>query len=264
MKACIFDIKRFAVHDGPGIRTTVFFKGCPLKCWWCHNPEGISPDIEQYTEEKEFDGVLLKKELKLGRWIGLDELMVEIEKDRVFMEESGGGITFSGGEPLMQHEAVFALLEECRKQKIHTALDTSGLISEKVLRQATELADLFLYDLKSLDDTTHIKYTGVSNKKILHNLKIALKGEAKVVLRIPLVTGFNDTASDQEQLFSYLEGLENLDQVDILPYHPYGTQKYKRFHKKNNQNGFGTPTREQINSLEKGLNNAGFVVNIGG
>ena len=264
MKACIFDIKRFAVHDGPGIRTTVFFKGCPLNCWWCHNPEGISPDIEHFTEEKEFDGINLEKELTLGRWISLDELMVEIEKDRVFMEESGGGVTFSGGEPLMQHEAVFALLKECRKQKIHTALDTSGLVSEKILQQATELADLILYDLKSLDDKIHMKYTGSSNKKILENLEIALKGEARVVLRIPLVTGFNDTAMDQQWLISHLGGLKNLDQVDILPYHPFGTQKYNRFHKEDRQNGFGTPTRKKVISLKEELINADYDVNIGG
>jgi pyruvate formate lyase activating enzyme len=264
MKACIFDIKRFAVHDGPGIRTTVFFKGCPLQCWWCHNPEGISPDIEYYTEEKVFDGVILEKELVLGRWISLEEMMGEIEKDRIFMEESGGGVTLSGGEPLMQHEAVFALLKECRKQNIHTALDTSGLVSENILHQATELADLILYDLKSLDDKIHVKYTGVSNKKILQNLEVALKGKARVVLRIPLVTGFNAEVLDQKELVSYIVGLENLDQVDILPYHPFGTQKYKRFQKKYRQNAFDTPSRNKIDSLKEELVNAGFAVNIGG
>jgi pyruvate formate lyase activating enzyme len=264
MKACIFDIKRFAVHDGPGIRTTVFFKGCPLNCRWCHNPEGISADIEQYTEEKEMDGVRFEKKLIIGRWVGLDELMVELEKDRIFMEESGGGVTLSGGEPLMQHEAAFALLGKCRIQKIHTALDTCGLVSESILRQATELADLILYDLKSLDDKIHLKYTGASNRKILDNLEIALKGAARLVLRIPLITGFNDTAVDQQQLISYLGGLENLDQVDILPYHPLGRQKYKRFHKKNTQNGFGTPTGEEVISLKEGLINAGLKVNVGG
>jgi pyruvate formate lyase activating enzyme len=264
MKACIFDIKRFAVHDGPGIRTTVFFKGCPLNCSWCHNPEGISPDIEHYTEQKTFDGVSLVKELIIGRWITLDELMVELEKDRIFMEESGGGVTFSGGEPLMQHEAVFALLQNCRERKIHTALDTSGLASERILRKATELADLILYDLKSLDDKIHKKHTGVSNKKILKNLEILLKGKARVVLRIPLVSGFNDRPVDHQQLIAYLESLDNLDQVDILPYHPFGTQKYKRFHKKNRQNGFGIPPREKVIALKEGLINAGFEVNIGG
>ncbi len=267
MKACIFDIKRFAIHDGPGIRTTVFLKGCRLNCRWCHNPEGISRDIEHYDEEKEFDGVNLVKEIILGRWITVDELMVEIEKDRIFMEESGGGVTFSGGEPLMQHQALFALLKDCRVRKIHTALDTSGLVSESIFQQATELSDLILYDLKSLNDKIHRKYTGMSNKKILDNLEIALKGEARIVLRIPLVAGFNDTREDQQQLIAYLAGLDNqhnLDQIDILPYHLFGTQKYKRFHKKNRQNGFGTPSGETVNSLKEGLINAGFAVNIGG
>ena len=264
MKVCIFDIKRFAVHDGPGIRTTVFFKGCPLECWWCHNPEGISPEIEHYKEEKELDGVAIEKDLVLGRWIGLDELMTELEKDRIFMEESGGGVTLSGGEPLMQHEAAFGLLEKCRERSIHTALDTSGLVSQSILRRATELADLILYDLKSLNDDIHRKYTGVSNRKILDNLEIALGGTARVVLRVPLVSGFNDTAEDQERLIDYLQGLENLDQVDILPYHPFGTNKYRRFHKKNRQNGFAAPSAENVASMKAALMHAGFAVNIGG
>ncbi len=264
MTVCIFDIKRFAVHDGPGIRTTVFFKGCPLNCWWCHNPEGISPEIEHFTEEIEFDGITLNKELTVGRWIKVNDLMEELEKDRIFMEESGGGVTFSGGEPLMQHEAVFALLKLCSEAGIHTAVDTSGLVSEHILQQATELADLILYDLKSLDDKIHQEFTGVSNKKILNNLEITLKGQARVILRFPMVAGFNDKPADHNQLLAYLEGLENLDQVDILPYHPFGTQKYNRFNKKNRQNGFGIPSKEKINSLRDELINAGFAVNIGG
>lgn len=264
MKACIFDIKRFAVHDGPGIRTTVFFKGCPLNCSWCHNPEGISPEIERYTEEKEFDGVVLEKELIIGRWIGLEELMAEILKDRIYMEESGGGVTFSGGEPLLQHEVLFALLDKCREQDVHTALDTSGQVSAGIIRQATEMADLILYDLKSLDDSVHIKYTGASNKGILENLRIALGGKARVVVRVPLVSGFNDTAEDHQRLLDYLGGLKNLEQVDILPYHPFGTQKCERFHKKNRENGFGIPPAEQIASLREGLTHAGFQVKVGG
>ena len=264
MEACIFDIKRFAVHDGPGIRTTVFFKGCPLYCWWCHNPEGISPGIEKFMEEKEFDGVILEKELTLGRWVSVDELMTEILKDRIYMEESGGGVTLSGGEPLMQPEAVFSLLERCRELQIHTALDTSGQAPVPVLRQATGMADLILYDLKTLDDNVHRKYTGVSNKLILENLEIALAGKARVVLRMPLISGFNDAAEDERRLLAYLGGLKNLDQVDILPYHPFGSHKYKRFNKKNRQNGFGAPTKEKIHSFQKGLTDAGFAVQNGG
>ncbi len=264
MKACIFDIKRFAVHDGPGIRTTVFFKGCPLHCSWCHNPEGISPDIEYFTERKDFDGVSLVREIIIGRWIGLDELMVELEKDRIFMEESGGGVTLSGGEPLWQHEAAFALLRNCRERKINTALDTSGMTSGGILRQATELADLILFDLKTLDDEIHKKHTGVSNKTILENLEIALNGRARVVLRIPLVSGFNDRPVDHRRLTAFLGGMKKLDQVDILPYHPFGNRKYTRFHKKNRQNEFDTPSWEHVILLKEGLIRAGLAVNIGG
>ena len=264
MRACIFDIKRFAIHDGPGIRTTVFFKGCPLNCWWCHNPEGISPDIEKYTEEKELDGVRLQKDLVIGRWIAPDALMEEILKDRVFMEESGGGVTFSGGEPLMQHEVLFALLERCRSEKIHTAVDTSGQVQEEILQQAAILADLILYDLKSLNDEVHRKYTGMTNKKILDNLAIAMTGSARVVLRIPFVSGFNDSPEDQQRLIDLVSGLQNLEQVDILPYHRFGAQKYKRFHKENRQNGFGTPPEETVRSFREGLARAGVAVNIGG
>jgi pyruvate formate lyase activating enzyme len=215
-------------------------------------------------EEKEFDGVILEKELTLGRWIDVDDLMTEILKDRIFMEESGGGVTFSGGEPLMQPEAVFSLLERCRELKIHTALDTSGQAPAPVLQQATGMTDLILYDLKTLDDGVHRKYTGVSNKQILENLEIALAGEARVVLRVPFVAGFNDTAEDERRLLEYLGGLKNLEQVDILPYHPFGTQKYKRFHKKNRQNGFGAPEREKIQSFKEVLTKAGFAAHIGG
>jgi pyruvate formate lyase activating enzyme len=264
MKACIFDIKRFALHDGPGIRTTVFFKGCPLHCWWCHNPEGISPDVEHYMEERDFDGVILEKELTIGRWVGLDELMEEMMKDRVYMEESGGGVTFSGGEPLMQHEAVLELLNKCREQHIHTALDTSGQAPSDVIQQASGITDLILYDLKSLDDNIHKKYTGSSNRKILENLEIALRGKARVVLRIPLVSGFNETDQDFQRLMDFLGGRKNLKQLDILPYHTFGTQKYKRFHKKNRQNAFGTPPKERVTSLGNVLADAGFEVNIGG
>ena len=173
-------------------------------------------------------------------------------------------LILTGGEPLMQQEAAFGLLKKCRERNMHTALDTSGLVSEKILRQATELADLILYDLKSLNDKVHRKYTGVSNKKILENLEIALRGAARVVLRVPLVTGFNDTPGDQQQLINYLEGLENLDQVDILPYHPFGTNKYRRFHKENRQNGFTAPSAERVASLKEALIHAGFAVNVGG
>ena len=192
MKVCIFDIKRFALHDGPGIRTTVFFKGCPLECRWCHNPEGIRSGTERFTEEIILDGVSMEKELDVGRWVQVEDLMDELGRDRVYMEESGGGISFSGGEPLLQAEGLISLLELSKEQKIHTAVDTSGYAAASVMKSVSGLADLILYDLKTLDNEKHREYTGVSNRKILDNLDIALGGPAEIIIRIPLVTGFND------------------------------------------------------------------------
>jgi len=190
VKVCIFDIKRFAVHDGPGIRVTVFFKGCPLSCWWCHNPEGISPEPSEYPETTELDGVQIMRTVQIGRWVDIDELVPEILRDRVFMEESGGGVTFSGGEPLMQAGALYKLLDRFAGSGIHTTVDTSGYAAPKVMQNVCSKTDLILFDLKSMDDARHKKFTGVSNRQILKNLEIALKSSAQTVVRITLVPGF--------------------------------------------------------------------------
>jgi pyruvate formate lyase activating enzyme len=264
MKACIFDIKRFAIHDGPGIRTTVFFKGCPLGCHWCHNPEGINGEIEHFTEEVLLDGVKMKKETEVGRWVEVDQLMGDLERDRVFMEESGGGISFSGGEPLMQANALGRMLEISRERNIHTAVDTSGYASPDIMEKVSRLADLILYDLKIIDDQKHREYTGVSNSRILDNLDKVLEGPAEVLVRIPVITGFNDTDRELESMVSYLQNLGRIKEVDILPYHPYGTHKYRRFRMENRQNGFKTPGKPRLGQIEKMFSDAGFRVRTGG
>ncbi len=264
MKVCIFDIKRFAVHDGPGIRTTVFFKGCPLECPWCHNPEGIRPEIERFKEEIRLDGVSFEKEVELGRWIGVDELMDQLEQDRVFMEESGGGISFSGGEPLQQPEALFHLLNLAKERGFHTCLDTSGYTAAATMKMASMQADLILFDLKLMDDAKHREYTGVSNRRILENLETALEGSAEVNVRIPLIAGFNDSGGEIRAMLDYLRGLKNLDRVDILPYHPYGMHKYRRFKRENKQHGFSTPSAQRIGEIRKQFSDAGFRVQTGG
>ncbi len=264
MKVCIFDIKRFAIHDGPGIRTTVFFKGCPLECWWCHNPEGITKDIERFLEEVELDGILMEKEVELGRWISVEDLMDELEKDRVFMEESSGGISISGGEPLQQADALFRLLELSGERNFHSTVDTSGYASKEKMKIVSRLADLILFDLKSMDDEKHLKYTGVSNKKIIQNLEIALKGSAEVHLRIPLISGFNDSPEAIESMVDYLEPYKRLKVVDLLPYHRLGSHKYQRFNREYLQNGFKAPTKTRIGEIEKTFEDAGYSVNIGG
>ena len=264
MKVCIFDIKRFALHDGPGIRTTVFFKGCSLECWWCHNPESINAGPELFTEEVIFDGVSLEKKVEVGRWADVDELMDELERDRVFMDESNGGISFSGGEPLQQPEPLFRLLEMSRERDIHTTVDTSGYTTAERMEKVSELSDLIYYDLKTMNAEKHRKYTGVPNRKILENLERTLASGTEVVVRIPVVSGFNDMDVDVEPMRDFLRGLEGLKAVDILPYHPFGTHKYKRFNKENKQNGFKTPSKKRVEEIKLMFSDAGFRVRIGG
>jgi pyruvate formate lyase activating enzyme len=264
MKLCIFDIKRFALHDGPGIRTTVFFKGCPLECWWCHNPEGIQSGTEHFTEEIEFDGVRINREVKVGRWISVEDLMKELSRDRIYMDESGGGYSFSGGEPLQQSDALFTLLKLSREEGVYTTVDTSGYTSRDKMERLSDATDLIYYDLKSLDNEKHKKYTGVPNERILENFKLAISGSAEVVARIPLVTGFNADNGDMEDLRDYLLGFESLSTVDLLPYHPFGTNKYRRFNRENRQDGFGTPDKNKTEEIKNIFTDAGFQVRIGG
>jgi pyruvate formate lyase activating enzyme len=264
MKVCIFDIKRFAIHDGPGIRTTVFFKGCPLECWWCHNPESISAGPELFTEEVIFDGVLLEKKVEVGRWEDVDILMNELERDRIFMDESNGGISFSGGEPLHQADALFRMLELSRERNIHTTVDTSGYTTPERMEKVCELSDLIYYDLKSMNSEKHKTYTGVPNRKILENLERTAESGTEVVVRIPVVSGFNDLDQDLEPMRDFLRGLNGLKAVDILPYHPFGTHKYKRFNKENKQNGFKTPSKDRIAEIKQMFSDSGFRTRVGG
>ena len=160
MKGLIFDIKRFAVHDGPGIRTTVFFKGCPLKCAWCHNPESIGCKPLHINKEYKLNSRTYLKPEIIGREITEDELFAEIIKEQVFMDESGGCVTFSGGEPLLQHGFLLKMLEICKSNNIHTAVDTSLYSSWETIGKISESANLFLVDLKLIDDSKHQQYTG--------------------------------------------------------------------------------------------------------
>src|SRR4030042_119193 len=264
MKACIFDIKRFAIHDGPGIRITIFFKGCKMSCWWCHNPEGINPKVENYTKETILDGKVISENAVAGEWISLEDMMKEIEKERIFMDESGGGVTFSGGEPFFQPEFLMAVLKECRNKKFHTAVDTSGNTTERLIRQAAGLTDLFFYDLKLIDEKEHEKYTGVSNKQILRNLKILSELKSNIHIRVPLIPGINDKPAQIESLINFISQLNGINNVDLLPYHHFAHSKYKRFNRNNRLDGITKPTESQIQKLKKQFESAGYNVKIGG
>lgn len=216
-KGIIFNIQRFSVNDGPGIRTTVFMKGCPLSCWWCHNPESRKFDIETMNGRE------------IGREYTLDELMKEIVKDRIFYDESGGGVTFSGGEPLSQPEYLEAILETAKQEGINTAVDTTGFSDRFVLTKVIDKTDLFLYDLKIIDPFWHLKYIGASNKTILDNLEYLISENANMLIRIPLIPEMVATDNNMRQIREFLNKYRHKIEINFLPYHKIAKSKYEKY-----------------------------------
>lgn len=264
MTGIVFDIQRFALHDGPGIRTTVFLKGCPLRCLWCHNPESqaFAPQISHDAEgdcscaacaEVRVRGVA---SLELfpdaaaatrGTWkaalpdecaqgaltvIGgemtVEEVMAEVLRDEAYYRRSGGGVTLSGGEPLAQPTFALALLREAKAHGLHTCLDTSGAVAPRWIEAAAELADLFLYDYKATDPEEHRRLTGASNELVLANLDALYRHGARVRLRCPLVPGVNDTPEHLAGIAALDDRYPDLDGIEIMPYHDLGRDKAAR------------------------------------
>jgi pyruvate formate lyase activating enzyme len=265
MKGLIFDIKRFAIHDGPGIRTTIFLKGCPLACWWCHNPESRNREPETVTRTQKVNGRSFEVREEVGTWMTIESVMAEIEKERVFMDESGGGVTLSGGEPLLQYEFALALMKELRSSALHTALDTTGYVSREIMRKAVGHVDLFLYDLKHLDDLWHKKYTGVSNKLVLENLEMLYHSGKEVIIRFPVIPGINDQTGHIELLSAYLnDHFPRLKMIDLLPYHNIAGHKYKKFNIPDRMKNVREPDQERMKFLQQYFSNQGFDAKIGG
>lgn len=263
----IFDIKRYAIHDGPGIRTTVFFKGCPLDCWWCHNPEGRLEKPETICIKTRRAGSgksFIEKNEKFGRIVSVDEVVAEIEKDIIFYDQSGGGVTFSGGEPLMQPEFLKSLLTECRSRGIHTAVDTSGHAPAEVVAEIYNLVDLFLYDLKNMDEAEHVKYTGVSNRPALDNLVMLSQMGNKTQLRLPMIPGITDTEENLKAVLNFIEPLSNLRLISLLPYNRLAEDKRDRFGLENRMEKVAGNNDEAVNRAATMLESRGYKVTIGG
>ena len=223
----IFDIKKYAIHDGPGIRTTVFFKGCSMGCLWCHNPESKHFGVENFTVQDRIKKIT--KSETVGYEITVDKLLNIIKKDSVFYDESGGGVTFSGGEPTVQPEFLLEIIKACKAEGIHTVVDTCGETNWKNLEQIMDYVDLFLFDLKLIDNIEHNKYTGVGNKRIHENLdKLIQKGQA-IEIRIPLIPDVTDTDKNINELVKFISDLKKKPSVTLLPYNSLNRDKLDRF-----------------------------------
>jgi len=215
-KGLIFNIEEFAVYDGPGIRTAVFFKGCPLRCVWCHNPEGISNSPETLV-----NGRISGYEITAG------ELAAKLSKNIDFYNSSGGGVTVSGGEPLAQIEFLLALLDELKSAGIHTAIETSGFAASENFSRVLELVDLVILDIKHADSAMHKEFTGVDNTPILANLELLKLSDVPFIVRIPLIPDVNDSDENMRATAELLKGVKNLIQVELLPYNKLTGAKYR-------------------------------------
>ena len=303
--ATVFNVQRFSLHDGPGIRTTVFLKGCPLTCAWCHNPESMDrrpqpalaperclacgqcvavcsvqvagPQREDRDEDREACtwcgacGEACPGEARrlLGRVMSAPQLLAEVQRDLPFFASSGGGVTFSGGEPLAEPSAglVLECLAGLRELGIHTAVDTCGLVQPTVLRRAAELAQLILYDLKLADDQRHRQATGAGNELIVANLERLLARRATVQISIPLVPGWTDDDANLEglaRLLLQVAAPHEPPPVRLLPYHPAGGGKYARLGLEEKLAGVAAPSPEHVDRCAALLAARGLQVTVGG
>ena len=249
MKAMLFDIQRSSYVDGPGIRTTVFFKGCNLDCKWCHNPESKSADRQMlfYSDKCTGCGKCVSvcpnkgKKCELcgkcalfcprdarklcGREYGIEEVMRELLRDKCFYENSGGGVTFSGGECMLQIDFLSEILRECKTEGIHTAVDTAGNVPFSYFERILPFTDLFLYDIKAVSAEKHKEGTGADNARILENAK-RLSGKSKILFRVPVIGGFNDEETEMQKIADFLKDIY-YEKVELLPYHALGEHKYR-------------------------------------
>lgn len=264
MNGLVFDIRHFSVHDGPGLRVAVFLKGCPLSCAWCHNPESQSFETETYTRTRRLDDKTFDVTEHVGKIMSVKEVIEEVEKDISIFDESKGGVTFSGGEPLSQPEFLRGLLQACKAKEIHTAVDTSGFASQSVMESIIPLTDLFLYDLKLANTNEHKKYTGVPNEVILKNLDLIAKANKRIIVRIPLIQGITDTPDNLKSLREIIHQHPTIERVDILPFHNIAKSKYERFGKKYTLGNNDAYDNQKAEEIKRYFEEVASKVSIGG
>jgi len=299
--ALTFDIKRYAINDGPGIRVTIFLKGCPLNCRWCHNPESISPQVQKlFTRAKCIgcgecikvcpsdackltrDGIITVKELctlcgkcavvcpslateMSGREQSVAELLEIIEKERPFFDQSGGGVTFSGGEPLLYADFLCEILAACGQRGIHRCIDTAGLAKTETLLEVAKQTDLFLFDLKHMDNEKHKQWTGVGNDLILNNLQALAEAGAAIQIRLPLIKGVNADHENIAATAAFIAALPGgKKSISLLPYHNIAAAKDQKLGLLREQNRLQEPSPEDVAAVIAQFTEAGLRATVGG
>lgn len=300
MQGLIFDIKPYSINDGPGIRVTLFLKGCPLDCLWCHNPESKSPYVQKMYSKKKCigceacveecpenaltlteDGIVTNTDLctlcgicadvcpslaieMSGQKVSVDDIMVRVRKEIRMLDESEGGVTISGGEPTMQSEFLIEILDALGREGLHRTVDTTGMTSTAKLLEIAKRTDLFLYDMKSMDTDVHKKFTGVANGKILENLKILAESGANIIIRIPLIDGVNSDEKNINATAEYLASLPGDIPVNLLPYHDIARMKHEKLEQDYVQGGLKEPSKGDIARVIKQFADKGIVATVGG
>lgn len=297
--AVIFNVQKYSVHDGPGIRTTVFFKGCPLKCAWCHNPESHSPKYElmfnvdrcvgcgkcasrcpegaiTIVDGKSF---IDKEKCKIchkcsdccpnsaieyvGEECTSNEIFSRVLKDQIFYDESGGGVTFSGGEPMMHVDCVAEVAQRCKDRGIHVAIETSGFAPWSSFEKIVDKVDLFLFDIKLVDNELHKQYVGADNHIILENIKKLSDLNKRIWIRMPMITGINDGEENLDLTMDFLKTIQ-FEHINLLPYHSIGKGKYTKLGREYKLQYIEQPSPERMEELAQKFRNKGFKVKIGG
>lgn len=305
MKGRIFNIKKYSIHDGPGIRTTVFLKGCPLSCLWCHNPEGIEYENSFFYDsdkcldcirciescasgciQKTQSGILIDSKTcnhcnacvmacptnaltDNGKFFTVEELLKTLKKDEIFYDESGGGVTFSGGEPLFQIDFLEHILKRCNSEGLHTVVDTSGFCSTENFERIKDFVDLFLYDIKFIDPFKHKQYTGVSNEVIKLNFRTLISNDNRVWVRIPLIPGINDSQENIMATVAFLKDAGFSGRVHLLAYHGMSDAKVRKMINSDDKtkvwpSKFDQINKERMNKIFEIFKSEGFDSRIGG
>ena len=252
----IFDIQRFSTHDGPGIRTIVFLKGCALRCQWCCNPESQSYEIETMMQNG--------KPKTMGRDVTVGEVLSEVLGDRPYYNRSGGGVTLSGGESLLQPDFAAALLQACKENGINTAIETTGFASVDVIERILPYLDTVLMDIKHINSEKHKEFTTQSNERILENAKLIASKAKRLIIRVPVIPTFNDTVAEIAEIAAFAAQLPNVNEIHLLPYHSMGRDKYMGLGREYGMGDIKSPTNELMEVLKQTAEQFGLITQIGG